>query len=137
MGKSNSSVETELKPAAAPSPLDGIEVKVDTPEPTADELGRLRDILFGSQSRTLEKRLSDLESGLRSLRQEMTNLLQDQVGALSESTSTQFTETRRDLNEKIDKQGMDQSAQLRAVQKELTEKLEKQSAEQSAQFNAG
>lgn len=61
MGKSNSSVETEIKPAAAPSPLDGIEVKVDTPEPTADELGRLRDILFGSQSRTLEKRLSDLE----------------------------------------------------------------------------
>ncbi|HND49307.1 MAG TPA: hypothetical protein PLL95_12150, partial [Anaerolineales bacterium] len=65
MGKSNSSVETETQPAAATPPLAGIEVKADTPEPTADELGRLRDILFGSQSRTLEKRLSDLESGLR------------------------------------------------------------------------
>ena len=72
MGKSNSSVATETQPSVSPSPLGSIEVKADAPEPTADELGRLRDILFGSQSRTLEKRLSDLETGLRSLRQEMT-----------------------------------------------------------------
>jgi DNA repair exonuclease SbcCD ATPase subunit len=137
MGKSNSSVVTETQPSASASPLDGIEVKADTPEPTADELGRLRDILFGSQSRTLEKRLSDLETGLRSLRQEMTNLVQDQIGTLSESTNAQFTETRRDFNEKLDKQGTDQSAQLRASQKDLTEKLDRQSAEQSSQLQAG
>jgi hypothetical protein len=123
MGKQDSSSITDTQPSPS-SPLENIELKTDAPEPTADELGRLRDILFGSQSRTLEKRLSDLETGLRSLRQELTNLVQDQISALSESTSGQFVETRREFNEKLDKQGTDQSTQLRAVQKDLIEKLD-------------
>lgn len=133
MSKSNSST-TEVQPTPVQSPFESAELKNDSPEPTADELGRLRDILFGSQSRTLEKRLSDLETGLKSLRQEMNNLLQDQIVALSESTSVQFVETRREFNEKLDKQGTDQSAQLRTAQKDLTERLDRQAVEQSAQL---
>lgn len=136
MSKSNSSTATEIQPVSLSAPLADIEVKMDAPEPTADELGRLRDILFGSQSRTLEKRLSDLETGLRSLRQEMTNQLQDQIGTLSESTGAQFTESRRDFNEKLDKQGTDQSTQLRVAQKDLAERLDRQTAEQSTQLQA-
>ena len=136
MGKPNSSTTTEIEPVTASQPLENIELKTEASEPTADELGRLRDILFGSQSRTLEKRLSDLETGLRSSRQEMTNLLQDQIGTLSESTSGQFVETRREFNEKLDKQGTDQSAQLRAAQKDLAERLDRQSVEQSSQLQA-
>jgi gas vesicle protein len=136
MRKSNSSSTTELQPISSPSPLEGIELKADASEPTADELGRLRDILFGSQTRTFEKRLSDLETDFRSLRQEMTNLLQDQIGTLSESTNAQFVETRREFNEKLDKQGTDQSTQLRAAQKDLTERLDRQSVEQSSQLQA-
>ena len=135
MGKLDSPSTTETQPLPS-SPLEGAELKTGASEPTADELGRLRDILFGSQSRTLEKRLGDLETGLRSLRQEMTNLLQDQIGTLSESTNGQFVETRREFNEKLDKQGTDQSVQLRAAQKDLTEKLDRQSAEQSSQLQA-
>ncbi len=66
----------------------------------------------------------------------MTNLLQDQIGTLSEFTNGQFVETRREFNEKLDKQGTDQSAQLRAAQKDLTEKLDRQSVEQSSQLQA-
>ena len=135
MSKSNSSSTIEIQPVSS-LPLESIEVKTDTPEPTADELGRLRDILFGSQSRTLEKRLSDLETGLRSSRQEMTNLLQDQIGTLSEFTNGQFTETRREFSEKLDKQSTDQSAQLRVAQKDLSERLDKQTAEQASQLQA-
>ncbi|MBK8616980.1 MAG: hypothetical protein IPN96_07675 [Anaerolineales bacterium] len=136
MGKSNSTTAPEMQPLSSSEPLEGIELKAETPEPTADELGRLRDILFGSQSRTLEKRLSDLETGLRFLRQETTDLLQDQIGTLAESTNTQFMETRREFNEKLDKQGIDQSAQLRAAQKDLSERLDRQSVEQSSQLQA-
>lgn len=100
-----------------------------------DELGRLRDILFGSQSRTIEKRLGDLESGLNTTRREMTDLLNEKLNVLSDSTATQFSDLRREFNEKLDKQGTDQSSQLRAVQKELSERLERQSAEQSAQLS--
>ncbi len=102
---------------------------------TPDELGRLRDILFGSQSRTLEKRLSDLESGLRATRQEMTDLLDVKLGALTESTSSQFSDTRRELHEKLDKQNTDHASQLRAAQKDLSERVERQSSEQSAQLS--
>jgi DNA repair exonuclease SbcCD ATPase subunit len=135
MSKPNSATTTETEPVS-PSPLEGIELKTEASEPTADELGRLRDILFGSQSRTLEKRLSDLETGLRSSRQELTNLMQDQIGALSESTNGQFVETRREFNEKLDRQGTDQSSQLRTTQKDLAERLDRQSVDQSSQLQA-
>jgi hypothetical protein len=130
MSKSNSSSTTKMQPLSKPSHFEGVEVKTDATEPTADELGRLRDILFGSQSRTLEKRLSDLETDLRSLRQEMTNLLQNQISTLSESNNAQFVETRREFNEKLNKQSKDQSAQQRAAQKDLSERLDKLDAEQ-------
>jgi DNA repair exonuclease SbcCD ATPase subunit len=137
MGRSNSSSATETQPLAQTAPPEVIEMQqAAVTEPTADELGRLRDILFGSQSRTLEKRLSDLETGLKSSRQEMDNLLRDQINALSESTSAQFAESRREFNEKLDRQGTEQSSQLRAAQKELAERLERQSAEQASQLSA-
>jgi chromosome segregation ATPase len=134
MGKSNHSATTEIQSLSSPSSLENSGLKTNAPEPTADELGRLRDILFGSQSRTLEKRLDDLETDLRSLRQELTELLQDQIGAFSKSTNAQFVETRREFNGKLDKQNTDQSTQLLFVQKDLTERLDKQSVEQVSQL---
>lgn len=103
-------------------------------EPNPDDLGRLRDILFGSQSRTIEKRLSDLETGVRATRQEMIDLLTDKLNAMGDNTSSQFADTRREFNEKLEKQGGDQSAQLRSVQKELSERLDRQSADQVSQL---
>ena len=101
---------------------------------TSDELGRLRDILFGSQSRTMEKRLGDLETDLKRSRQEMTDLLNDKISTLTDLTSTQFSDARREFNEKLDKQGTEQASQLRVSQKDLTERLERQSTEQAAQL---
>jgi len=113
------------------------ETAVPAPVETAspDELGRLRDILFGSQSRTYEKRLGDLETGLKTTRQEITDLISEKLNALADSTSSQFSDTRREFHDKLEKQGSDQSSQLRSAQKDLSERLERQSAEQSAQLN--
>lgn len=122
----------EQTPEIMEPPLPEEAVSTPIEEASPDELGRLRDILFGSQSRTFEKRLGDLESGLKSTRQEMTDLLNEKLNALADSTSSQFSDVRREFNEKLDKQGMDQSSQLRAAQKDLSERLERQSAEQSA-----
>jgi hypothetical protein len=105
-------------------------------EPNPDELGRLRDILFGSQSRTIEKRLADLESGLKMTRQDMMDLVTDKLSALADSTSSQFAETRREFIEKLDKQGSDQATQTRSVQKELSERIDRQTADQAAQLSA-
>lgn len=101
-----------------------------------DELGRLRDILFGSQSRTFEKRLGDLETGVKTTRQELTDLLDTKISTLADSTSSQFSDVRREFNEKLDKLGIEQSSQLRTAQKDLSERLERQSTEQSAQLSS-
>jgi DNA anti-recombination protein RmuC len=105
-------------------------------EPTADELGRLRDILFGSQSRTLEKRLSDLETGLLAARRELADTFNDKLEAASGSAASQLAETRNELNRKLDTQGSDQTVQLKAAQKDLAERLERQTTEQTTQTRA-
>jgi hypothetical protein len=131
--------KTDVKDVKVESdvPMPSEEVAASQPENmTSDELGRLRDILFGSQSRTMEKRLGDLESDLKRTRQEMTDLLNDRIGTLTDSTSTQFSDTRRDFSEKLDKQSADQSTQLRAAQKDLSERLERQATEQATQLGA-
>ena len=81
-------------------------------EGTGDELGRLRDILFGSQSRTLEKRLSDLEIGLGNTKRELTDTLNDKIQALSDSSSAQLSSARGELTAKMDGQNSDLASQL-------------------------
>jgi DNA repair exonuclease SbcCD ATPase subunit len=126
-----------LEPIEAPEAPKEKDAAAIIPETaTADELGRLRDILFGSQSRSMEKRLADLEAELHATRQQMTDLINDRVAALSEATSAQATETRREFNEKLTRQGSEHAAQLRLAQKDLSERLDRQAAEQAAQLSA-
>jgi hypothetical protein len=107
-----------------------------TSEPTSDELGRLRDILFGTQTRTIEKRLSDLEVGLPSARREISDTFSDKLEALSSFTSAQLSDARNEFNQKLETLGADQGAQLRARQKELIERFDHQDAEQTVQLRA-
>ena len=46
------------------------------------ELERLRDILFGSQTRSTEQRLNDLESQLETMRREFTDMFNEKVDGL-------------------------------------------------------
>jgi uncharacterized phage infection (PIP) family protein YhgE len=105
-----------------------------SPEPTADELGRLRDILFGSQSRTFEKRLSDLETGLQAARRELADTFHDKIEAASGAASTQLGDARTEFNRKLESQGAEQTTQLRAAQKDLADRIERQTTDQSAQL---
>jgi hypothetical protein len=114
------------------------ETQVEMPEfpaePTADELGRLRDILFGSQSRTIEKRLADLEFGLQAARRELSDTFGDKLESASGTSASQLTETRTEFNRKLESLGSEQTAQLRSAQKDLAERLERQTSEQNAQL---
>ncbi len=115
------------------APADATELTV---EPTADELGRLRDILFGSQSRTIEKRLADLEVGLQATRRELTELFNDKLERVSGTAASQLAETRAEFNRKLESQGSEQTSQLRAAQKDLAERFDRQSTDQTAQLRA-
>jgi DNA repair exonuclease SbcCD ATPase subunit len=107
-----------------------------TAVPNIDELGRLRDILFGSQSRTIEKRISDLETGLQAARRELAETFTDKLEAASNSAAGQLSETRTEFGRKLETQGTDQTTQLRAAQKELSDRLERQNNDQTAQLRA-
>ena len=83
-------------------------------EVTSDELDRLRDILFGSQTRVVERRLIDLENSLQTIQKDLENNLQT---------------VQKDLLGRLDKQAAEQTAQLRTAQKALNNLIEQLRAE--------
>jgi DNA anti-recombination protein RmuC len=97
------------------------------------ELDRLREILYGSQSRAAEKRIADLESRLTELRQEMRDLVESRFTGLSNSASAQVDGVNRGLGDRLTRQADDQAAQLRAAQKTLTDQMQTQHTELTAQ----
>lgn len=105
-----------------------------TSEPSAGELERLRDILFGSQTRVLETRLNELEVNLEETRREMAVTLNEKIEALSGSSSVKLETTQHELSGKFDAQVADHAAKLRSVQKDLSDRLDKLSDDQAAQL---
>jgi DNA anti-recombination protein RmuC len=97
------------------------------------ELDRLREILYGSQSRAAEKRMADLDSQLTALRQEMRDLVESRFTSLSNSASAQVDGVNRGLGDRLTRQADDQAAQLRAAQKALTDQIQTQHTELTAQ----
>jgi hypothetical protein len=144
-----------VTPSSSPQP-ETIETVGPPAEPTGTELDRLRDILYGTQSRTTDKRLIDLDARVETLRRESTEALHEKFNTLAESSSGQLAAARKELADRIDRQviehaaqlrtaqqslggrldeqGASQTAQLRATQKELTDRIDRQSAEQAAQL---
>jgi hypothetical protein len=105
-------------------------------EPKANELERLREILYGSQARNTEKRLGDLEIRLEDTHRSLSDALNEKLQAVSDTASARLSDARQELGTRLDEQSASQSAQLRAVQKDLTERLDRQAAEQAAQLRA-
>ncbi|MCA9970483.1 MAG: hypothetical protein KC425_09725 [Anaerolineales bacterium] len=88
-------------------------------EPTQAELERLRDILFGSQARSTDRRMTGLETTVAALRQELTQLVEQKVGALANNATSQVSTTNRELGDRLVQQAADQNSRLRAAQEAL------------------
>lgn len=106
-----------------------------TPEaPAANELDRLRDILFGSQSRTTDKRLTDLETRLETTRLLLAQTIEERVNALADATASQAADQRRDLTARLDAQHTDHTALVRQTHKDLSDRLDNAFAELALQL---
>ncbi len=103
---------------------------------TATELDRLRDILYGTQARTTDKRLIDLELRVETQRRELTEALLEKTNSLSESASSQLAAVRKDLSDRLDRQVTDEAAQLRTAQQNLGGRIDELDASQTAQLRA-
>ena len=106
------------------------------PEASAADIERLRDILFGAQARSTDRRLGDVEIRLETTRRELTSLLEEKVGALGDTAAEQLAEARKQLSDRLDGQDASQTTQLRAAHKELSDLINRQAADQAAQLRA-
>ncbi len=140
--KNDTVEEVIVENTAAPLPENNTaEVKLPAPanDPTqtpsnANDLERLRDILFGTQTRGTEKRLEDLEIQLASLRRELTDLIHEQVKEVGNRSSSQTTAVHKELTERGSQTDKQHSSQLRQVEQKLTTQIEGQKADQSDQL---
>lgn len=98
----------------------------------ADDLQRLRDILFGNQSRTVQQRLNDVDNRLLSTRREFTDLFNEKVDTLQANFSTSSSSMRSELSSRLDQQQSSQTTSLRVMELSLTERLDQQEIEQKA-----
>jgi hypothetical protein len=128
----------EAKPVQPPPHLEVPEVPVVTPPADANgtELDRLREILYGTQARTTDKRLLDLEVRVETQRRELTESLLEKTNLLGESAGSQLASVRKDLSDRLDRQVTDQAAQLRMAQQNLNGRIDEQNASQTAQLRA-
>lgn len=146
------SLKPEPEPGAMPPASDGFSMDMTTDT----ELARLRDILFGGQARSTEKRMSDLELRVEAVRQELAAQIDKKVSDLDTSSGNQLAATRTDfverlnlktdaqsqnlrtaqqeLNDKIDQQNTDLNTQIRSTQRDLSERLDAQQTEQATQL---
>lgn len=104
------------------------------PGSTPADLERLREILYGSQARTTEKRITDLENRLIMLRQEMNDLLEKRFNSVAHDASSQVNSTNKELSERLTQVSTEQSAQLRGVQQTLENQLQKQETDLNTQI---
>lgn len=128
-----SSLTTEtplLEVTSNPPPYDSIS------ESTPSELERLRDILYGPQSRITNKRFSELEARLETTRREWAAALDEKTGLVAEAALNQLMAARTDWNARLDQQTSDQQAHLKTSHQELAERQTQQAAQQSAQLQA-
>ena len=103
--------------------------KISEQEARKNELERLRDILYGSQSRAIEQRMSDLEARTAQGHQEVLDTLSERLDALNTLFSNQIISLRTELNDLVGQENVKQSTALQSVQRELNARLDFQQKE--------
>lgn len=96
----------------------------------AGELDRLRDILYGNQARSTDRRLGDVEGQIEALRRNLTELFHEKVDNLEKTAGSDLASANSALSKRLDGQSHEQAAALRMVQQTLSERLDQQELDQ-------
>ncbi|MCS7286725.1 MAG: hypothetical protein NZ653_06310 [Anaerolineae bacterium] len=86
----------------------------------------MREILFGTQIRSTERRLEGLEARIETNYRELTEMVNQKTSSLADSFANQLASVRRELIEGVERLASEQTAQLRATQRTISDRLEKQ-----------
>lgn len=131
--------EVALKPQTPPESVSGVVEKkqpliAPEREVEASELARLRDILYGQQARSSDRKFEEFEGRLSQTRQELTTIFTEKMEALSDTFEAKLNTLRKDITARLEQQAGDQKSQLQTTQNSLTGRIEEQRTEQSAQL---
>lgn len=97
----------------------------------ADELDRVRSLLFGKQIKATDERLAQLENRVEEVRRELTNMLDANFTELKNSIASQLGTLQKDLVEQQDQHVSKQQADLGSVRQLLTERIDQQEKDQT------
>jgi len=95
-----------------------------------NELERVRDLLFGKQTKSLENRLAGLENLITDLRRELTSLVESRFAELDKSFSSRLEALRKDALEYTDRQAAKLQAESQSIKQSLTERVDQQEKDQ-------
>jgi chromosome segregation ATPase len=90
---------------------------------TANDLERLRDILYGEQTRTTEQRHSDFENRLRELGAQLESA-QHKIGEQMNRQGSAQSSSQQELADRLSAQLTDLQTQLNALRQELSQRLD-------------
>ncbi len=135
--QSSSQAQTATSQPSVPTLASSAASTVLSPEDiTGSELKRLRDILYGPQSRVTEKRLGELDTRLDQLRRELGQFDHEQLKQSVEVTAQQIMLTRRDMGERLERLAVEQTQQVQLTQQQLAAQVSQQNLAQEAQLRA-
>lgn len=96
-----------------------------------DDLGQLRQILFGNLARSTEKKFQELETHLEDIYQELSRNLQQQVDSLANSAGSDLKTTRQEfagqiqsVQDRLDDLSAETSQHIASVKDELSKQIE-------------
>ena len=111
-------------------------VALPTEAAMTGELERVRDLLFGRQTKALDNRLAGLESLIADIRRELTSLMEARFTELDKSFSSQLEALRKDALEYSDRQAAKQQAESQSVKQSLTERVDQQEKDQTEKLRS-
>lgn len=100
------------------------------------ELERLREILYGSQARSLEHRLSQLKGQLETIQQALTDTFNERISTLETHVTNNVRQVQQNFGTQIEEHASEQSASLRSTHQSFTSQLDKQNLDRLTELRA-
>lgn len=95
------------------------------------ELERVRDLLFGKQTKATDEKLIQLENRIEDVNRTLTNLMEERFRELNKSFSSQIEALRKELTEYTDQQATKSQSNLQSTKQLLTERIDAQEKDQT------
>ncbi|MBE7536694.1 MAG: hypothetical protein HS124_13310 [Anaerolineales bacterium] len=100
------------------------------------ELERVRDLLFGKQTKAIDRRLAQLETRIEVVQTGLTDLVETRIAELGKSFAAQFEALRKEALDHHDRQTAKQTTELQSAKQSLVEHIDAQEKDQTEKLRS-